>query len=1250
MLDCFCSWYLSVYPSNLRFGLFPDNLPKQSEILGETAVANDLPSSDESIHNSLETAKLADGSVVGSHSLEMGDENLSPETAARTPEPRLEDKPGSDSELTPEFKTPLSKHFIDADDSSSRTPTPTLDAPTPTMEVRTASDDESGTDYFESAVGPVASDSPSSMPGGQNKELELMDLSMESGDDGLPPSWSTEAESVDQLLAKGAPPLAQAEEFDDSGTSDSAPLAGLSPVLQLPKSTSASVITSYASELAQFADADESTISSRGRKYVPQVPKSAQLSTSCLVSTAQPASETNADELADLFSGMAITDKRQELMEPKAKLRRVEASPVVDLENDSESKDKIDQDAEALSRLSSVCEDKKCEPVDETDAMSKSASGETSDMKIESEALSTESIDSVIPFERAEPIGDVAQLDDQSKAADTFEIDEQSSGVQSKAAQSDADQSKAVEIVEVDVAQSEGDSSNAIVTEVPDDPLIGDVTQSDQVEIVEVLTTGDALDEKTDSAEIAPPDDVAQSCAVTCEAVETPNNRVEVDDSNSVALNLIEAQLFEKPVSEDSADVSASETVAEISDSAVATEVAGQFFEQIVASANHEFDSTSNPFLDSSNPFLDSADMMSFSTSTFESDDSFTRSTSLLSGSAVPDSLCEDTAQPVLDVEAPEDVAQFPVPVESTASRVPLPNTIKDECLPPKDERPPAAKIAQSEPSEGDSATAPSLVVVDDMTSRDLAQSPIAMDEFDPEGATSSPLAVKDESLSLGSVAQSSVSGRGDSSELEVSKSSPISVPGDSPVRTRSIVVKCRPPLHEATAPSASFSVAPSAPHLTQDVTGERYFGKVSPVDLLTFIDKSSGPSCADSRAPEVVAQLPVSDSRALEAVAQSSALDSRAPEAVAQSLALDSRASKPVAQFPALDSHTPDAQSPAPSSVGADALQDIQWIDDKAETAPPASEKFVPPPEDDSESLSSGDAEVARTMGYACHDNSYEGALVSPINWQQPPRIAINGVPRSEAALDMTNRAAAQTPDRDDASSVYFDSYAEPRTAQFSDDDLQPKSLDSLASDEAQSGGDEADEGAELYVVSYVNTPGNFYVQRVADAEALRSMEAKLREFADAEIAPNEVRPEAGHVYGGEIDERLYRVRVLDTSSADAGFAVCCVDYGRVGKVRRLFELPASVQSATALAIACSIPLPYYLRTWPVDVCHEFERMVTTKQRRFQLRRRGVDADAVVVDLTRGSVSVAQRMKTLCEEFNEGDAPEDAQGEFDIR
>lgn len=1100
-------------PLDSLFACFPDDTLEVTETASKIDIAENiiLPQVDEqSEAESKSTASENDEKVEemvtpekrldDSFGSEICDEaarveNTSSETCANTPLVS-KDSCGEMREafdLTPEFKTPMSKSVFDAEDSQ--------------MEEATQTDEDSNPDHFESAVGPVDSVSPFSTPGDRADEAELVDSSMESRDDDVQPVPSVTNEPVDESTTKNAPPLAEPEKFDDWELSDAASVADQSAVLVnepvVLKSKSQFPI-SYSPPSVQFADANE----------------------------------TDPDELADLLGGMKISDGllktpvksmiKLQVKAPPPKVEEVKVGLLIDLGSSEENLAQSKPDPASVERSEEV-------PLDS---------------KVES---STESISGEIPAVTR------STCDVESETA----VTDQPRPVEQMGAAKSSELSNSTVVL----AQPGGDSSTPI-----DSPIIGDSTLSDgeSCEVVEETT-----------------DNIAQSLACDDHVGRKVENEMESDSKISDVASTKQSDLpssdadklpsFEEPIAgkesdeskiavveDDSKALKCDDTLSEtapdeLSDSFIAKEVAESFFINLVASAENEFNSTSNPFLEE----MSAEDLMtSLSSSSASELDISGDSTSAISYSNVArkdifvsvqvhqnQSSIED------DTSARADIAQCPV-------------RIKGDCL---------VSDVQSPPTE---ENVPSLVVKDDSTtSTDVAEGAPSLAQ---ESAQFLP-AVKDVFPISSDDAQS-------------------------------------PPINRDVSPIREDDA--QRPSFVKDVLSPPNVASIKPEDAHVGSDLSL----------ESFRFVPPKDMR----LGMSSRPERSLPDSISSS-------------------EQDDDTSPKDNSDHSNSRTAVTAEDAPAVEA--SFEQSTQPTEEDNESLpSSGAAEVTRTLANACQfDESFKTASLN-FHGEKPSKT---DAATSEQSPNTTQppELNASTNDRDDNDSVYFDSCAEASSIVHSDDDQQPKSFGSSTSDETSFGsGCETDEvTADLVTVSFVNTPGDFFVQRVTDQEALRNIEKQLDECKNAEIALEEVHSsgsdaEKVNFYGAEIDDRLFRVRVLNTDCAGeigAEYTVCCIDYGRVCSVRKLFALPESLQSVCALATACSLMLPCYLSTWPVSVCHEFEQLVMTEQPKFHLKYHPIVANLPVVDLVKGSCSIGQRMKTLCEEFNENYEVDDTQGEW---
>lgn len=1036
-------------------------------------------------------------------------------------------------------------------------------------------------DHFELAVGPADTASPSA-PVDPVNEAELVDLSMESHDDDVLPSSCLKNRSIveytivgitpkefpekhynykssdltpdvdqgeDESATLSVPPLAESEEFDSWESFDLATRAGqdMAPpdahVSPKPKYTQ--FITPFVPEALQFADADE----------------------------------TSADHLAHLLSGMTINDKPHVTSAPsKIESQDETPPPTVD---PVEVHDLIDlrfgEDNTAKSKFDPQSEEKSHEVshnplVDlETKLSSSDTKNETRTCNVEFEMAvadqlsQAELMESAKPSESDESTPIFARLEkDCDEPAESSTVDDTSLKIES---------SEVVKEPSGDVAQSYTETSDAsgipndnpvslkVESEMESDSMITDAASAKQSDspscegnlLAEKSVTNSALDEsvaavvKDDRKTTECEDTFSMTASEEATFTKTSLEKASVslsaaDIANKLFSHLVASANDKEKVVCKKSDKSVaafvredkktsecedtfSEIVPEASDSLIATDVAKEFFRQLVASADDEFNSTSNPFLSAEDTL---GLISSSSSSNSESDDTYTDSTSATHS---------NMAQPQTSANADARVG-----------------------------------IVQSHP-----------VLEDDIS---LAAS----------------------------VVQSLTSIKGNS-------------PADRDVA-------------ESSSPVEEESTSPSPTTRDEDAPSLALIADVSP----SFRD--------DAQLPPTVRDISVARSE--------SAQSSPAVQDVFQS-SLKGGASVPSFEYipsqrmpirPELSRPTASSESTSPENNSSTTTS----VTNAAETAPAllaegavdVGSEFAKPPEDENgESLpSSGAAEVAHTLANVCQRDDSNEERHGP----RPPRIATNSaVAASKQSPTSTDLPESTTPahEQDDNSSVYFDSCVEQRSVEHSDDEQQPQSFTSSTSDETSivSGGDANETVADLVVVSYVNTPGSFFVQNVASQEKLRNIEKQLDKLKKVEITPSEVHLSKGGdgkttLYGAEIDDHLYRVSVSEVNCAGesgAKYTVCCIDYGRVYLVRKLFSLSESLQSVDALATECSLQLPCYLEEWPVDVCQEFERLVTTKQAKFQLKCRRLLEGVAIVDLMRGGRSISQRMKTLCEEFNVG-------------
>lgn len=175
-------------------------------------------------------------------------------------------------------------------------------------------------------------------------------------------------------------------------------------------------------------------------------------------------------------------------------------------------------------------------------------------------------------------------------------------------------------------------------------------------------------------------------------------------------------------------------------------------------------------------------------------------------------------------------------------------------------------------------------------------------------------------------------------------------------------------------------------------------------------------------------------------------------------------------------------------------------------------------------------------------------------------------------------------------------------------------------------------------FVITHVNTPSSFYLQKVSDSERLKEIEASLRNIGTSEL--NELEsPEIGQLVAVKICGLWLRVKIEQVDDF-RGFMVLCIDYGTMCSCKKVFQLPEELRHIPPLIIHCAFKLPASVEGWSDHACQVFYDMTMTPSGKRTVTIKIVDEDIDVkyVELFDEKDSITEKIIALCDKEDEVD------------
>lgn len=169
-------------------------------------------------------------------------------------------------------------------------------------------------------------------------------------------------------------------------------------------------------------------------------------------------------------------------------------------------------------------------------------------------------------------------------------------------------------------------------------------------------------------------------------------------------------------------------------------------------------------------------------------------------------------------------------------------------------------------------------------------------------------------------------------------------------------------------------------------------------------------------------------------------------------------------------------------------------------------------------------------------------------------------------------------------------------------------------------------------FLITHVNNPDSFFVQRVSDVPHLFEIEKQLRGLEDQQIPEEEITVDM--IAGAKIQNLYLRVKVLEVDNF-RGYVLLCIDYGNESSTQSLFRLTEKLKNIPPMVMHCSIPLPSYVTDWPENVCEQFDEITMRTNMKFGIKILGVEEDTTFVKLFRNGVDINKKIEALCREFH---------------
>ncbi|XP_033209193.1 maternal protein tudor isoform X2 [Belonocnema kinseyi] len=120
---------------------------------------------------------------------------------------------------------------------------------------------------------------------------------------------------------------------------------------------------------------------------------------------------------------------------------------------------------------------------------------------------------------------------------------------------------------------------------------------------------------------------------------------------------------------------------------------------------------------------------------------------------------------------------------------------------------------------------------------------------------------------------------------------------------------------------------------------------------------------------------------------------------------------------------------------------------------------------------------------------------------------------------------------------------------------------------------------------ISHINSPSDFWVQKVADVAAIDKVKEQLLEGDNY----TEVQAEEGLICAAKFpdDEQWYRAKVI--SHNENSTLVLFIDYGNTSVTNQIRAFPEDLLSLAPFARRCSLQLPNHAQEWPEDAFDQF-------------------------------------------------------------